>query len=159
MEIKEDVEIHLCREPDQEGMEDFPLVLRFFLLKITVWRPGFGKDKSISVLCDLLIFSSCGKDLGLHKRLGSPRLVLVLSSGPVPLEGSVMDGLFQTWNRLQQKEWEEPGLQENHKFCPELGHADKRRQVNSWKRGPLRADQQKYCLWLRKFLNCEQSKR
>lgn len=74
---------------------------------------------------------------GFTKTFGLCRVVLALSSGPVCPTGRECGGwLCQSWNRLQQ-EWEEPGLQENHKFYPELGHADKRIHVNTWERGPL----------------------
>lgn len=54
----------------------------------------------------------------------------------------MVDGLCQSLSR-QQNEWEEPGLQESHKFSLAVGHADKRRQINLWKKDPLRAIQHK----------------
>lgn len=55
----------------------------------------------------------------------------------------MVDGLHQSLNRRQQDEWEEPGLQESHKFSPAVGHAAKKRGINSWKKDPLRAIQHK----------------
>ncbi|XP_009331597.1 PREDICTED: myeloid differentiation primary response protein MyD88 [Pygoscelis adeliae] len=40
------------------------------------------------------------------------------SPGAGPLEGNAADGLRRSLNRQQQDEWEEPGLQEGHKFSP-----------------------------------------
>lgn len=55
----------------------------------------------------------------------------------------MVDSLHQSLDRQQQNEWEEPELQESHKFSLVVGHADKRRWINSWKKDPLRAIQHK----------------
>lgn len=55
----------------------------------------------------------------------------------------MVDSLCQSLDRQQQNEWEEPELQESHKFSLVVGHADKRRRINSWKKDPLRAIQHK----------------